>query len=87
MFEELGRHDKGGGSQECPNCEVCKESVEHVPFECASYDPQRLDFLDYLKTVLPPDAFEAFVHGSIFDKTAFCLGEKEGMLVNDECSS
>ena len=22
-----------------------------------------------------------------FDKTAFCLGEKEGMLVNDECSS
>ena len=43
--------------------------------------------MDYLKTVLPPDAFETFLCGSIFDKTAFCLGEKQGMLVNDECSS
>ena len=37
--------------------------------------------------VLPPDAFETFLHGSILDKTAFCLGEKQGMLVNDEYSS
>ena len=37
--------------------------------------------------VVPPDAFETFRCGSIFDKTAFCLGEKEVMLVNDECSS
>ena len=29
---------------------------------------------------------EAFLHGSIFDRTAFCFGEKQGMLVNDECS-
>ena len=28
-----------------------------------------------------------FVHGSIFDTTAFCLREKQGMLVNDECNS
>ena len=42
---------------------------------------------DYLKTVLPPDTFEAFLCRSIFDKTTFCLEEKQGMLVNDECSS
>ena len=30
LLEELGRHDKGGGLQECPNCRACKESVEHV---------------------------------------------------------
>ena len=33
------------------------------------------------------NAFETFLLGSIFDKTVFCLGEKEAMLVNDECSS
>ena len=54
---------------------------------CASHDSQRLDFFDYLKAVLPSDAFETFLHASNFVKTAFCLGEKEGMLVNDECSS
>ena len=30
LFEELGRHDKGSGSQEWPNCGACKESVDHV---------------------------------------------------------
>ena len=38
LYEELGRHAKMGESQECPNCGTCKESVEHVLFECASYD-------------------------------------------------
>ena len=33
-----------GGSQECPNCGAYKKSVEHVLFECASYDSQRLVF-------------------------------------------
>ena len=41
LFAELGRHAKGGGSQECPNCGACKESVEFVLFKCASYDSQR----------------------------------------------
>ena len=44
LFEELGRHDEGGWSQECPNCGACKESVEHVLFVCASYDSQGLVF-------------------------------------------
>ena len=44
-------------------------------------------FVDYLKQVLLPDALETFLHSSIFDKAVFCLGEKLGMLVNDECSS
>ena len=87
LFEELGRHAKRGGSQERPNCGACKESVEHILFECVSYDSQRQNFLDCMKQVLAPEAFEAFIHGSIFDKSVFCLGKKQGMLVNDECSS
>ena len=87
LFEELSRHDKRGGPQGCPNCGAGKESVEHVPFECALYDSQRLEFWECLKTALPPDAFEAFLCGSILDKTAFCLEGKQSMLVNDECSS
>ena len=43
--------------------------------------------MDHMKQVLTSEAFEAFIHGSIFDKAVFCLGEKQGMLVNDECSS
>ena len=74
----MGRHDKGGGSLECPTRGTYKESVEHVLFECVSYDSQIQDyFLDYLKTVLPPDAFEAFLHDSIFDESPFCLGERK----------
>ena len=64
---------------------ACNESVEHVLL--IVHHMISRDLLDYLKTVLPPDAFEAFFHGSIFDKTAFCLGKKQGMLVNDEYSS
>ena len=30
--------------------------------------------------VLPPDAFEAFLCGSIFDKTEFCLGKRQDMV-------
>ena len=44
LFEELDRHAKRGGSQKCPNCEACKESSEHVFFECASFDSQKPNF-------------------------------------------
>ena len=87
MFEELGGHDKGNGPQERPNCRSCRKLVEHILFQFASYDSQGLDFLYYLKMVHPPGAFKIFFRGSIFHKTAIRLGEKEGMLVNDECSS
>ena len=40
-----------------------------------------------MKQILTPEAFKAFIHSSIFNKAVFCLGEKQGMLVNDECSS
>ena len=30
---------------------------------------------------------QGFLCGSIFKQTAFCLGEKQGILVNNECSS
>ena len=49
-----------------------------------SYDSQRLEFLDYLKTDLPSDTFTTLLLGSIFAKTAFCLGQKQGMLIKDE---
>ena len=52
-----------------------------------SLDSQRLFLFDYSETVLPPDAFETLLCGSTFDKTPFCLGQKQGKLVNDECSS
>ena len=40
-----------------------------------------------MKKALPLDTFEAFVYSSIIDKTPFCLEEKQGVLVNDTCSS
>ena len=78
LFEELGRYTKRGGSQ---------EFVEHVLFECASYNSQRQIFFNYFRHVLALDTLEAIHHGSISDKAVFFLGQKQGMLVNDECSS
>ena len=40
-----------------------------------------------MKQILTPEAFKAFNHSSIFNKAVFCLGEIQGMLVNDKCSS
>ena len=73
------------GHRKHPNCGTCKELIEHIHFECASYDTQIL-ILNYMKEVLPLNTFQAF-HGCLFDKTVFCLGEKQGMFVNDEYSS
>ena len=42
-------------------------------------------FFDYLKQLLLPDDFEALFHGSAFDKAVFCSGDKQDMLVRDEC--
>ena len=39
-----------------------------------------------MKQILALEAFKAFNNSSIFDKAVFCLGEKQGMLINDECS-
>ena len=39
-----------------------------------------------MKQVLTLEAFEAFNYSSIFDKAVFCLGEKQGTLINDECT-
>ena len=33
------------------------------------------------------DALETYLCGSIFNKTVFCLGEEQGILVNSECRS
>ena len=46
----------------------------------------RTNFSNYLNQVLPPDTLKPFC-GSIFAKTVFCLGKKQGMLVHDEGSS
>ena len=47
----------------------------------------RHNFWDYLRQVLTLDALEAFRYGSILDKSVFSLSQKQGMLVNDQCSS
>ena len=54
-------------------------------FCCTSYDSQGQILVNYLKQVILLDTFEAFLGSSIFDKAVFCLGCKQGMLVNDEC--
>ena len=38
------------------------------------------------KQVLTLDAIEVFHCGSIFDRAVFCRSDKQGILVNDECS-
>ena len=35
------------------------------------------------ETSLTANTFEQLLHGSIFDKAILCLGEKQGMLLND----
>ena len=69
----------GVGHRKCPKCWACKESVEHVLFECASYDPcQRQNFSEYLKQVLLSDEYEIFLcNSSIFNKAVFCLGKNK----------
>ena len=52
----------------------------------SNVDSQRL-ILDYLNQVLPAHILEAFVHTQIFIQTMFCLGEKQVVLVSNECSS
>ena len=86
LFEELGRHATGGRSQECPNFGAYKESVEHVLFECTSYDSQRqLLWTTWSK-------FFFWMHLKFLFKVAFSIKqyfgrEKQGMLVNNEFSS
>ena len=57
-----------------------------VLFECASYNSQRLSF-GLFEEVPPLNTFEAFLHANVINQTVFCSGEKQGMLVNDECIS
>ena len=78
-----------GGSQECSNCGAYKYIVVCSARSfcvCIIWFPAT-NFLDYTKQVLTPEAFAAFNHSSIFDKAVFYLGEKQGMLVNNEFPS
>ena len=80
---------RGMGHRRVLNCSACKESVGHIIFEythtCISHDSQRQIF-ELLKQVLPLHTFGAFLHNSIFDKAVFCLREKQGMSVSDDCT-
>ena len=58
--------------------------VEHVLLPmCVVGFPET----DFLKLFEGNPSSEAFLCHGISDNTAFCLGEKQGMLVNDERSS
>ena len=66
--------------------------IHHFVYLCICYvqkctlcNSQRQIFFNYLKQVLFLDVFEDFMHCSVLDKTVFCLGEKQGMIVNDDC--
>ena len=39
-----------------------------------------------MKQIILQDAFEAFLHSSIFISAVYWLGDKQGVLVNNECS-
>ena len=73
--------------QECTICGAPRESVEHVLFECPAYDSQRKNFYNCLKGVITKEAYDTFNSASVFDKSVFCLGEKQGLIVSDECSN
>ena len=79
---------KRGVSQECPNCGACKESVEHVLPECTSYHSQRQIF----GTIYVSNKSLLCKHSKLsitvaFSTKLFCLGEKQGTLLNNGCSS
>ena len=56
-------------------------------FECAPYDSQRQIVLDCFKQMFSWMCFKLFFLVVLSMKLCFFLGEKQGMLVNDECSS
>ena len=58
---------------------MCFFSVHH--------DSQTQSFSEYLKQVLIHNGYETFIHRSVSDKVVFCLGERQGVLVDDECDS
>ena len=82
-FEELDRHAKGGGSQQCPHYGACRELVEHVHlsvhgmiirYKLPLLPPPGQNFLDCLGQVLIQDAFEASYQSRIFDEAVSLLG-------------
>ena len=49
LFEELGRHAGEDGPQECLNCGLHNESIEHLLFECATWNSKK-QILELLET-------------------------------------
>ena len=65
------RHAKGGGLQECSNGWDCKDFVEHVFFDCASYNFRSKSCLNSLRQLLTLGAFEVFVTVAFSTKLCF----------------
>ena len=87
LFKELGRYAKRAGSQACPNIGACMKSVKHVLFECASLWFPEAKFFRLYEANPYSESGRSFQSQQHFDKAMFCLGEKQGMLVNDGYSS
>ena len=59
--------------------------VGPVKFECVSYNSQG-QFFELLKTSASSGCVWGFMHRIVFNKMIFCLGEKQGMIINNDCS-
>ena len=70
--------------QKRAECQIGKsDAAVHVcVFLCLSPDICKSNQINIIHL-----QFEAFLHSSFFAKDVFCLGQKQGVLVNNGCSS
>ena len=82
LFEKLGRHARGISHKSVLIVGVVQGQWSML-FSNVHIEFPQANSWDYLKLLLPPDSFEAFLCGSIFNQTVCCLREKQVVLVID----
>ena len=70
-FEEFSRHTNMSGSQECPNCRVCKGLAEKFLSLLCMISRAKIFRLLEASRFFQMDIFEAFLHSSVFDKAQY----------------
>ena len=74
LFEEQGRHAKGGGSQECLIVALVRSLLRMFTLSVHRMIPKGKVLATIMKQILSPEAFKAFNYSSVFDNAVFCLG-------------